>query len=234
MNGGSIFSKLDLAKAYSQIPVHESSKQYTTLTTHKGLYAYNRLPFGISSSAAIFQRQMDRIFKDLPHVLCYQDDILVTGKDHDQHIATLAEVLKRLQENGLTVKREKCEFMKTSLQYLGHMIDKDGIHPMNDRVEAIRTAPPPNDVSQLRAFLGLVNYYQKFLTNLSHVLHPLHQLLQKESQWSWTTKCQEAFDKVKSMITVDNVLVPYNPDMSVILDASAYGLGAVLYHRLAD
>ena len=115
MNGGVIFSKLDLAKAYSQIPIHESSKQYTTLTTQKGLYAYNRLPFGMSSSAAIFQRQMDRIFKDLPHFLCYQDDVLITGKDHDQHLATLTEVLNRLQENGLTVKREKCEFMKPSL-----------------------------------------------------------------------------------------------------------------------
>ena len=179
---------------------------------------------------------MDRIFKGLPQVLCYQDDILVTGKDRDEHIANLAEVLQRLQANGLTVQRDKCEFMKPSLKYLGHFIDQDGIHPVNDKVEAIKTAPPHEDITQLRAFLGLVNYYQKFLPNLSEVLHPLHQLLRKDVKWSWTAERQKAFDKVKSMITVDSVLVPYSPDLPLILDcdASAYGVGAVLSHHLPD
>ncbi len=236
MNGGSVFSKLDLTKAYSQIPLHDDAKKYTTLTTHKGLYTYNRLPFGVASSAAIFQRQMDRIFKDLPQVLCYQDDILITGKDKDEHLRNLEEALQRLQANGLTAQQSKCEFMKSSLQYLGHVIDKDGIHPVNDKVEAIKAAPPPQDVTQLRAFLGLINYYQKFLPNLSEVLHPLHSLLKKDTKWYWSTECQRAFDAVKSMITVDSVLVPYSPELPVVLDcdASAYGLGAVLSHQLPD
>ncbi|XP_048579360.1 uncharacterized protein K02A2.6 [Nematostella vectensis] len=236
MNGGSFFSKLDLTKAYSQIPLDDSAKQFTTLTTHKGLYAYNRLPFGVASSAAIFQRQMDRIFKDLPQVLCYQDDILVTGRDSEEHLTNLEEVLRRLHANGLTAQREKCEFMQPSLKYLGHVIDKDGIHPTSDKVEAIKTAPSPQDVTQLRAFLGLVNYYQKFLPNLSQVLQPLHQLLKKDTKWYWSAECQKAFTSVKSMITVDNVLVPYNPDLPIILDcdASAYGLGAVLSHQIPD
>ena len=129
MNGGKFFSKLDLSKAYSQIPLHEESKQYTTLTTHKGLYSYNRLPFGVSSAAAIFQRTMDQIFHDLPQIPCYQDDILVTGKDQSDHLANLEQVLKRLEEHGLTVQREKCAFMQSSLKYLGHLIDPEGIHP---------------------------------------------------------------------------------------------------------
>ncbi|XP_032240284.2 uncharacterized protein K02A2.6 [Nematostella vectensis] len=129
MNGGSFFSKLDLTKAYSQIPLDDSAKQFTTLTTHKGLYAYNRLPFGVASSAAIFQQQMDRIFKDLPQVLCYQDDILVTGRDSEEHLSNLEEVLRRLHANGLTAQREKCEFMQPSLKYLGHVIDKDHSTP---------------------------------------------------------------------------------------------------------
>ena len=88
MNGGCLFSKLDLSKAYSQIPLHEESRKYTTLTTHKGVYAYNRLPFGISSAAAIFQRNMDHIFHDMPRVLCYPDDILVTGGSREEHLTT--------------------------------------------------------------------------------------------------------------------------------------------------
>ena len=112
MNGGTLFSKLDLTKAYSQISLYDSSKHYATLTTHRGLYTYNRLPFGIASSAAIFQRQMDRIFKDLPNVLCYQDGILVTGKNREEHLKNLAEVLQRLELNGLTVRREYQKFLK--------------------------------------------------------------------------------------------------------------------------
>mgnify|MGYP001797980859 CR=1 FL=1 len=161
MNGGCLFSKLDLSKAYSKIPLHEKSRKYTTLTMHKGLYAHNRLPFRMSSTAAIFQRNMDHILHDMPRVLCYQD-ILVTGESREERLNNLEQVLKRLKEHGQTVQREKCAFLKPSLNYLGHLIDGNGIHPLQNKVEAIRAPPTPKNATQLKSFLGLVNYYQNF------------------------------------------------------------------------
>ena len=119
---------------------------------------------------------MDRIFKDLSHVLWYQDDILVTGKSREEHLKNLAEVLQRLQSNGLTVQRDKCEFMQPSFRYLGHIIDQDDIRPLNDKDETIKLAPLPEDTTQLRAFLGLINYYQVYQvardsTNAKHNIH---------------------------------------------------------------
>ena len=131
---------------------------------------------------------MDQIFHDLPQILCYQDSILVTGKDQSDHLANLEQVLKRLEEHGLTVQREKCAFMQSSLKYLGHLIDPEGIHPLHDKVKVIKTAPTPNDAAQLRSSLGLVNYYQKFLPNLSDNLYLLHRLLQKDIKWAWSAK----------------------------------------------
>ena len=142
----------------------------------------------------------------MPQVLCYQDDILVMGKDHSNHPANLEIILKRLEENGLTVQHEKCAFIKPSLKHLGHLINAEGIHPLHDKVEAIKTAPIPTDSAQLRLFLGLINYYQKFLPNRLDVLYPLHKLLQKDVRWAWSTDCQKSFDKVKSIISTENVL----------------------------
>ena len=100
--------------------------------------------------------------------------------------------------------------MRSSLKYLGHLIDAEGIHPLHDKVKTIKKAPTPNDAAQLHSFFGLVNCYQKFLPNLSNILYPLHRLLQKEIKWAWSAECQESFDKVKSMISTDNVLAPYD------------------------
>ena len=120
---------------------------------------------------------MDRILRDIPSVMCYQDDIFITGKDYDDHQQTLMTALQRLQDNGLRVN--KCSFLQNSIIYLGHRIDKDGLHPTESKVKAVKEAPTPQNVSELWSFLGLINYYQKFLPNLSSVLHPLHRLTTK-------------------------------------------------------
>jgi len=232
MSGGTLFSKLDLSRAFAQIKINEVSREYVTITTHLGLFRYNRLPYGISSAPAIHQRAMDRILRDIPGVLCYQDDIFITGRNRNEHIITLETVLKRLQDNGLRVNREKCSFLQDSIIYLGHRIDKDGLHPTEDKVHAVKKAPAPKDVSELRSFLGLVNYYQKFLPDLASTLHPLHRLLNKGVAYEWSEQCETAFAKVKNMLSTDRVLVAYDTNLPLTLacDASAYGLGAVLSH----
>ena len=116
--------------------------------------------------------------QDIPGTQCYLDDIILTGRDENEHLANLEAVLKRLSEFGLRVNKEKCEFFKDSIEYCGHKIDKEGLHKAQDKMDAVLKAPRPENVSQLRSFLGLVNYYAKFLPNVATVLHPLNSLLQ--------------------------------------------------------
>lgn len=236
MNGGTLFTKLDLSRAFAQIPLHDESRRYVTITTHKGLFAYNRLPFGVASAPAIHQRAMDQLLSGLDRVLCYQDDIFVTGTDRVSHLKNLEAVLQKLDAAGLRLRRDKCDFLQPSIVYLGHKIDKDGIHPTTDKVKAIKAAPAPRDVGELRSFLGLVQYYHKFLPDLATILHPLHKLLKKHHKWMWTAECDESFNKIKSMLSTDLVLTPYDANMQLVLacDASAYGLGAVLSHKFPD
>lgn len=171
LSGGHRFNKLDLSQAYLQVPVSEESRKYLTITTHKGLFRYNRLPFGITSAPAIFQKTMDQVLQGLTNVHCFLDDMLVTGRDDAHHLENLKAVLKRLDQFGLRVKREKCEFFKSSVEYLGHVIDSKGLHKSPDKSRAILDAPEPADTSQLRSFLGLINYYARFVPNLSTSIH---------------------------------------------------------------
>ena len=236
LSGGKTFSKLDLAHAYQQIPLDEESKEYTTINTHKGLYRYNRLPFGVASAPSIFQRTMENILQGIPHVCVYIDDILVTGTTDDDHLHNLEEVLTRLEKANLRLKRNKCAFLLPSVEYLGHRISAQGLQPTQEKIQAIRNAPPPQNVSQLKSFLGLLNYYCKFLPNLSSTLAPLYMLLQKNKAWCWNSQQQQAFQRAKESLTSDSLLVHYDPskELMVACDASPYGVGAVLSHKMDD
>ncbi|XP_036002862.1 uncharacterized protein K02A2.6-like [Fundulus heteroclitus] len=234
--GGQTFTKLDMSHAYQQLLLDEESKQYVTINTHKGLFKYNRLAFGVASSPGIFQRTMDNLFQNLPHVAVYLDDILVTGSTEEEHVRNLDQVLRRLSEAGLRLKRSKCVFQAQSVTYLGHRISAQGLSPVEEKVRAIKEAPSPKNVAELRSFLGLVNYYGKFLPDLSTVLAPLYKLLHKDSWWKWQQAQEEEFQQVKRLLHSDRLLVHFDPAKEVVLscDASPYGVGAVLSHRLED
>lgn len=236
LSGGQRFTTLDLTHAYNQLLLDEESRKFVTVNTHKGLYRYTRLPFGIASAPAIFQRTMDEILQGLEGVACYIDDILVTAKTDNEHLARLEEVLKRLHKHGVHVKRAKCQFLKSHVVFLGHRIDAQGIHPTEDKLKAIVEAPAPKNVQELRSFLGLVNYYGKFIPNAATLLAPLHSLLRKEAKWKWTRECQGSFEAAKEALTSSKVLVHYDPALPIRLigDASAYGVGAVIAHVLPD
>ena len=121
----------------------EASHPYVTLHTQKGLYRYLRLPFEVASTLAVFQKAMDVLLQDLPHVICYLDDILVTGSTTQEYLQNLAVVLERLSQHGLRLKEEKCSFMQDSVDYLGHHIDAQGLHTSTSKVEAFTRAPSP-------------------------------------------------------------------------------------------
>ena len=154
--GGKLFSKMDLASAYLQIPLDEQSKEYTTVNTHKGLYCYNRLPFGVASAPSIFQRTMENILQGIDHVSVYLDDILVTGATEQEHLENLDTILGRLETAGMHLKCNKCASLLSAVEYLGHKISAKGLQPTDDKIQAIRKAPALADVSQLKSFLELL------------------------------------------------------------------------------
>lgn len=161
----------------------------------------------------------------------YIDDILVTGTSDAEHLQVLEQVLTKLEEAGLRLKESKCVYMAESVTYLGHVIDAQGIHPVQDKVQALQEARAPNNVSELKSYLGLLNYYNRFLPNLATALAPLHKLLRSEIPWKWGKEQQESFEKSKQLIMSADVLVHYSPDQEIVLqcDASQYGVdGAVL------
>ena len=230
LSGGTKFSKLDLAHAYLQLCLDDKSKSLVTINTHRGLFEYNRLPFGVSTAPAIFQRSIDSLLQGIPNVCAYLDDIIITGKTEEEHLQNLSAVLSKLQEAGLRLKRSKCYFMAESVEYLGHIIDAKGLHPTKAKVAAVQNSPVPRDITQLKSFLGLINYYRKFLPDLSSLLAPLNNLLQKGVKWTWTEAQQTTFDEAKQLLQSSVVLAHYDPSKELVLacDASPYGVGAVL------
>ena len=179
---------------------------------------------------------MDSILQGLPHVICYLDDILVTEATETEHLKNLEEVLRRLRDSGVTLKREKCFFFDESVEYLGRVVDAKGIHTSRRKLQAVLDAPEPENVHKLRSVLGMINYYSQFISDLSTLLKPLYSLLKANEPWEWSAECQEALDAVKSRLTSSPVLARYDPEVSLVLaaDALAYGLGAVLSHRWSD
>ena len=177
LSGGKKFTKIDLSHAYLQMMLDDESKEFMVINTHKGLYQYSRMPFGISSAPAIFQRAIDNILQGLSNVLCYLDDILIIGATDQEHIHNVEEVLKRLQDHGIKLQNNKCTFLANSVEYLGHIIDDKGLHTLPKKVAAVQEAPPPRNQQQLRSLLGLLHYYGKFIPNLATLLHPMNQLM---------------------------------------------------------
>ena len=234
--GGQLFTKLDLTQAYLHLEVDEESRDLLTISTHRGLFRYNRLPYGIASAPAIWQRTMEMVLQDIPGTQVILDDMIITGKTMEEHLSNLAKVLERLDSKGLRVNKRKCAFMCPEIVFCGYKIDKDGLHKTEEKIDAVLEAPQPTNITQLRAFLGLINYYHRFLPNLSTVVHPLNQLLSSKKRWKWTRHCQKAFDSAKRLITSELVLTHYDPSLPlrVACDASPYGIGSVLSHIMPD
>ena len=234
--GGDTFTKLDLAHAYQQLVLDDNSSKLVTINTTKGLFHYNHLPFGVSAAPSIFQRTMKNLLQGIPHVSVYIDDVLVTGRNDMEHLQNLSTVLRHMENAGMRLRNDKCYFMQTQVEYLGHIILRQGIQPTQEQVEAIQHAPTPANVHQLKSFLGLLNFYAKVIPNSAATLAPMYALLQKHQPWSWGPDQHQAFEAAKSLLASSTLLVHYCDQKELILacDASAYGLGAVLSHREQD
>lgn len=229
LNGAQYFSKIDLSRAYNQVEL-DDSKKYTVINTHRGLFQYNRLVYGLSSSVGIFQRIMTNLLGNLPNVQVFLDDVIISGKNKSEHLHALEQVLQRLSESGLKLKQEKCVFLVDEVTYLGYVVSKEGVKADKSKIKAISKLEAPNNISELRSFIGMVNFFSKFIKNFSSVLVPLHRLLRKGVDWNWDEQCERAFIQIKQALMSTEVLAHYDPNKPLIVtcDASARGVGGVL------
>ena len=231
--GAKIFTKLDANSGFWQIPLSQPSRLLTTFITPMGRYCFNKLPFGISSAPEHFQRRMSELLLGLQGVQCQMDDILVFGRDQAEHNARLEAVLRRIEEAGVTLNPEKCEFSKDKLTFLGHVINSNGIQADPEKTEAIRNMLPPTSVPELRRFMGMVNQLGKFTPNLAELTQPLRELLSKSRAWIWGPPQAKAFKLVKEELSKPTTLALYDPaaPTKISADASSHGLGAVLLQQ---
>ncbi|XP_056009319.1 uncharacterized protein K02A2.6-like [Ostrea edulis] len=188
--GGQKFTKLDLKNAYLQMTMREQDRPYLTINTHCGLFQYQRLKFGIASAPAIWQRAMDTVLQGLEGVHCNMDDMIITRRTAEEHLENLEQVLKQLNRYGLKANVAKSEVMKDKIEFCGHVLDAESLHKTSKKIEDVLNAPEPKNVSELRAFLGLVNYYGRFMENLATHSAPLYNLLKDNSRFIWSEHMQ--------------------------------------------
>lgn len=230
MTGASIFSKIDATAAFFQIKLSEASSKLCVFNTPFGRYYFKRLPYGISSAPEIFHRHFKELFENIQGCEVFIDDIVIYAKNKEEHDFILNKVLYTVKENGVILNLNKCQFGVKEINYLGHILSKDGIKPDPQKINAIICLDKPKNVKEVQTVLGMITYVAKFIPNLSQTCEPLRKLIKKDSEWVWGKQQELAFKTLKEILISAPVLQYFDPEKSCKLsvDASKDALGAVL------
>ena len=232
LEGSTVYSCLDLRQGFWQIPVAEEDRHKTAFITHKGLFEFNKVAFGLCNAPSAFVQLMNAALGDAQynHVIAYLDDVVIHSKDLESHLEHLQDVFRRFEEAGLRLKMSKCQFLKPEVSFLGHIVSQKGIHVSPEKIEAISNLDPPTNVRGVRGFLGMCSYYRKFLPHFADIARPLTNLTKKQEKFKWSKECQNAFDELKHGLSTAPVLSFPSPERPFIVhtDASAFAIGAVL------
>ena len=225
-----IFTTLDLCSGYYHIGLTEEAKLKTAFVTPHGKWHFNMVSFGLAQAPSYFQQLMNQVLQGLDFAIAYLDDTLILSNNEVKHLQHLETVFKRLQEAGLKLKESKCDFFRSQIHYLGHMLLAEGIQPLPEKLDSITNMPVPENQTKVKKFLGLVGYYRKFVPHFSDISRPLSKLMRKDTPFAWTKQCHLAFNMLKDKLCEAPIL--RYPDCSkpytLFTNASKHGWAGVL------
>jgi len=239
MGSKKVFTKIDLRWGFNNVRIKEGDEWKGAFTIHIDSFEPTVMFFGMTNSPAIFQAMMNEILRDLINkgkVAAFVDDVLVGTETEEEHDEIVEEILRRLEENDLYVKPEKCVWKARKIGFLGVVIGPNGIEMEKEKVDGVLSWPQPKTVKDVRKFLGLTNYYRRFIKDFAQVARPLNMLTRKDEKWWWEEAQQEAFNELKQVFTMKPVLAAPDLDKEfrVETDASNYATGGVLSMKCSD
>ena len=237
LQGSQIYSTIDLRSGYYHIGLTRESRAKSTFVVPMGKWEFKRTPFGLSQAPAYFQLLIDKVLMGCSSfTMGYLDDIIIFSKNELDHLKHLEEIFSRLERFGLKMKREKCDFFKRHIQYLGHLITKDGFTPLPEKLESIRNMPRPKSAKEVKQFLGLIGYYRKFVPRFSDLVRSLTNLTRHDVEFKWSEKCEKSFNHLRELLMHHPILRYPDPSKGYTLftDTSGIGWAGVLTQEFQD
>lgn len=236
LDGAVMFSALDLAHGYHQLELDEESRFITTFSTHVGLWRYKRLFFGVNSAAELCQTAIRQTLTGLDGAINVSDDILVWGKNTEEHDRRLNAVLSKLNHVNITLNEAKCRFRQAKIKFYGFIFSREGIQADPEKIAAVISLNTPESCDAVRSFLSMANYVRRFIPGFADVTAPLRELKKKDATFQWTADCKASVNSIKELLANEPVLACFNTNIpsEILVDASPVGLAAILTQRYGD